>query len=157
MKHTVLALALSGALLAASPALASDPVTDFLGSIFGTTASAAVSPHRISRHGRHRESYSGGSTVMASYYGGGGRGEGLSSHTASGERFNPNGSTCAHRTLPLGTRLIVSHNGRSAECRVNDRGPALATGRSLDLSKGVAVQLGLINAGVGRVQITRLN
>ncbi len=90
----------------------------------------------------------GGSSSMASWYGGG---EKLARHTASGEIFRPNGFTAAHRTLPLGTRLAVSANGRTVMVRVNDRGPAAWTGRSLDLSRGAARALGMIGKGTARV------
>jgi rare lipoprotein A (peptidoglycan hydrolase) len=90
----------------------------------------------------------GGSVTRASWYGGGER---LSRRTASGEVFRAGGLTAAHRTLPLGTRLVVSANGRSVVVRVNDRGPAAWTGRSLDLSRGAAVALGMIHAGTARV------
>lgn len=63
------------------------------------------------------------------------------------------GLTAAHRSLPLGTRLLVSHAGRSVVVRVNDRGPAAWTGRSLDLSRGAASAIGLISSGVGAVQV----
>lgn len=89
-----------------------------------------------------------GSGSLASWYGGG---EKLNRHTANGEVFRPNGLTAAHRTLPLGTRLHVSANGRSVVVRVNDRGPAAWTGRSLDLSRGAARALGFINSGTTRV------
>jgi rare lipoprotein A len=84
---------------------------------------------------------------LASWYGGG---EGLSRRTASGEIFRPDGLTAAHRTLPFGTRLHVSANGRSVIVRVNDRGP-FARGRSLDLSRGAARALGMIGRGTARV------
>lgn len=91
-------------------------------------------------------------TVYASYYG---HGERLSRHTASGEYFNPHGLTAAHRTLPFGTHLRVSYRGRSVVVRVNDRGPAKSTGRSLDLSYGAARALGM--SGSAPVHIERLN
>lgn len=75
--------------------------------------------------------------------------------TANGERFNPDGLTCAHRSLPFGTLLRVSYNGRSAVCRVNDRGPFIR-GRVLDLSRGTARALGMIGAGVVRVDFHEL-
>lgn len=53
--------------------------------------------------------------------------------TASGETFNTYALTAAHRTLPLGTRVRVSHGGRSVVVRINDRGPYIG-GRDLDLS-----------------------
>jgi len=80
---------------------------------------------------------------VASYYG-----NESGSRTASGEHFNQNAMTCAHRSLPFGTKLRVSHGGRSVVVTVNDRGP-FVRGRVLDLSKGAARVLGL--GGVGRV------
>jgi len=80
---------------------------------------------------------------VASYYG-----DESGSRTASGERFSQNAMTCAHRSLPFGTKLRVSHGGRSVVVTVNDRGP-FVRGRVLDLSKGAARVLGL--GGVGRV------
>lgn len=71
--------------------------------------------------------------------------------TANGERFKPDGMTAAHRTLPIGTVLNVTYSGRSVRVRINDRGPAARTGRVLDLSRGAARALGIINAGIARV------
>lgn len=67
-------------------------------------------------------------------------------HTANGERFNPDGFTAAHRTMPFGTKLHLTHNGRSAIVRINDRGP-FVRGKHLDLSRGAARQLGCIPKG----------
>jgi rare lipoprotein A len=90
---------------------------------------------------RATRSFSG----MASYYGNeSGR------RTASGQRFNQNAMTCAHRSLPFGTRLRVTHGGQSVIVTVNDRGPFIR-GRVLDLSTGAARAIGLTGAGVGRV------
>ena len=68
--------------------------------------------------------------------------------TASGQRFNENAMTCAHRSLPFGTKLRVSHGGRSVVVTVNDRGP-FVRGRVLDLSTGAARALGI--EGLGQV------
>jgi rare lipoprotein A len=92
------------------------------------------------------DGYAQTKTGLASYYGA----ELAGQPTASGESFNPYGFTAAHRTLPLGTRLIVSYGGRSVEVVVNDRGP-YAGGRDLDLSQGAAEYLGLTQAGVDYV------
>lgn len=70
------------------------------------------------------------------------------SRTASGQRFNENAMTCAHRSLPFGTKLRVSHGGRSIIVTVNDRGP-FVRGRVIDLSKGAARALGI--SGLGQV------
>ncbi len=82
---------------------------------------------------------------MASYYG-----NESGSRTASGQRFNQNALTCAHRSLPFGTKLRVTHGGQSIVVTVNDRGPFIR-GRVLDLSTGAARAIGLTRAGVGRV------
>ncbi|KAB1075169.1 septal ring lytic transglycosylase RlpA family protein [Methylobacterium planeticum] len=73
----------------------------------------------------------------ASWYGSGHR-------TANGERFNPNGMTAAHRSLPFGTRVRVENKqtGRSVVVRINDRGP-FVRGRIIDLSRGSARALGM--------------
>jgi rare lipoprotein A len=80
---------------------------------------------------------------VASYYG-----NESGSKTASGQRFNQNAMTCAHRSLPFGTKLKVSAGGRSVIVTVNDRGP-FVRGRVLDLSKGAAHALGM--GGLARV------
>ncbi len=62
--------------------------------------------------------------------------------------------TAAHRTLPLGTRILVTHvaSGRTVEVRINDRGP-FVRGRILDLSRAAAERLGVVGAGVAAVRI----
>lgn len=72
--------------------------------------------------------------------------------TANGERFNLNGFTAAHRTLPFGTMLTVTNstNGRSVTVRINDRGPFIK-GRIIDLSRGAAQAIGLTSSGIGKV------
>jgi rare lipoprotein A len=82
---------------------------------------------------------------MASYYG-----NESGSRTASGARFNQNAMTAAHRSLPFGTKLRVTHGGSSVIVTINDRGPFIR-GRVLDLSTGAARAIGLTGAGVGRV------
>lgn len=91
-----------------------------------------------------------GRAVRASWYGGG---EKLSAHTASGARFNRNALTVAHRSFPFGTRLHLSHAGRSAVVTVNDRGPAAWTGREIDVSRAVAVQLGFVQQGTATLRM----
>ena len=80
------------------------------------------------------------STVTATWYGN----ELAGNRTASGEIFNPNGLTAAHRTLPFGTCLRVGNpkTGKSVKVRVNDRGP-FTKGISLDLSAGAARAIGM--------------
>jgi peptidoglycan lytic transglycosylase len=77
--------------------------------------------------------------------------------TATGAWFNPDGMTAAHRTLPFGTKVRVTHlgSGRSVVVRINDRGPYIA-GRIIDLSRGAAGVLGMQNQGVARVRVTVL-
>jgi rare lipoprotein A len=82
---------------------------------------------------------------VASFYG-----NESGSKTASGQRFNQNAMTAAHRSLPFGTRLRVTHGGRSVVVTINDRGPFIR-GRVLDLSTAAARAVGLTSAGVGRV------
>lgn len=74
--------------------------------------------------------------------------------TASGERYRPKLATCAHRTLPFGTRVrvVLPQSGAEAECRVNDRGP-FVDGRVLDVSRSVAERLHLIDAGLAEGRI----
>ncbi|SRR5579871_4984614 len=103
-------------------------------------AEASSSPFGAIRAGFGRV-FSG----LASFYGNeSGR------HTASGQRFDQNALTCAHRSLPFGTKLRVTHGDRSVIVTVNDRGP-FVRGRVLDLSTAAARAVGLTGAGVGRV------
>jgi rare lipoprotein A len=75
--------------------------------------------------------------------------------TASGERFRPDGLTCARRRGRFGSMLRVTdlRSGRSIVCRLNDRGPASWTGREIDLSRGAARSLGILSAGTANVKI----
>jgi rare lipoprotein A len=111
-----------------------------------------VRPRRIPVKAYPIERLPIGSDILgiASYYWQGQR-------TATGEWFNPNGMTAAHRTLPFGTRVRVTHlgSGRSVVVRINDRGPYIA-GRIIDLSKGAAGVLGMHQQGVARVKVTVL-
>jgi len=74
--------------------------------------------------------------------------------TASGEKFDPNELTAAHRTLPFGTRLRVTNvaTGKSVTVRVNDRGPYVR-GRVVDVSYSAAESLGMVNKGVTNVKL----
>ncbi len=60
--------------------------------------------------------------------------------------------TCAHRTRPFGSMIIVSYNGHTIRCRVNDRGP-FKKGRVIDVSTSAARALGMIDAGVVLVSL----
>jgi rare lipoprotein A len=128
-----------------------------------TEASAKSYRHHGHRHFHHASNNSKGSwrdanaaispssgsgrifSGIASYYG-----NESGSKTASGQRFNQNALTCAHRSLPFGTRLRVTRGDRSVVVTVNDRGP-FVRGRVLDLSTAAARAVGLTDAGVGRV------
>ena len=88
---------------------------------------------------------------VASWYGPGFAGR----RTASGEAFNPSDYTAAHRSLPFGSKVRVTHNGRSVVVRINDRGP-FHGGRVIDLSQAAAEDLGLRRAGSGRVELALL-
>ena len=96
-----------------------------------------------------------GQAIRTSWYGG--SGERLNTHTANGDRFNPSDRTCAHRTLPFGTRIQVTFRGHSTICRVNDRGPAKWTGRDLDLTRSAADDIGIISMGVAPVSVRILD
>ena len=80
----------------------------------------------------------------ASWYGPGFHGK----RTASGERFDMNDLTAAHRTLPFGTRVRVrnTQNGREVLVRINDRGPRISD-RIIDLSRAAAAALDLLQVG----------
>ncbi len=74
--------------------------------------------------------------------------------TASGEIYDMNGMTCAHRTLPFGTLLLVTNldNGKTTTVRVTDRGPYVS-GRIVDLSRGAASSLGMLDTGTAQVEL----
>ena len=78
--------------------------------------------------------------------------------TASGETFDMNAMTAAHRSLPLNCfiRVTNKNNGKSVVVKVNDRGPFHGN-RVLDLSYGAAKQLGITNAGTAHVNIERVD
>jgi rare lipoprotein A len=69
--------------------------------------------------------------------------------TANGEVYDMNGISAAHKTLPFGTivRVVDLETGRSIVVRINDRGP-FVEGRIIDLSKGAAEKLGIIERGI---------
>lgn len=93
-------------------------------------------------------------TMVASWYDCAKPGEcSRSKITASGQKFNPNALTAAHKTLPFGTKLKVIYKGRSVIVRINDRGPFIK-GRQLDLSRAAARQIGC--GGVCKVTVVIL-
>ena len=83
---------------------------------------------------------------LASFYGGG--------RTASGEVTGPAGLTAAHRTLPFGTKVVVTNlrSGKSVVVRITDRGPYRRR-RIIDVSRAAARELGMINSGTAMVSI----
>jgi len=124
------------------------------------TEASAKSKHHHSHHHHTRSGDSSTSSALnasafaaahhtfsgiASYYG-----NESGNKTASGQRFDQNAMTAAHRSLPFGTKLRVTHGGQSVIVTINDRGPFIR-GRVLDLSTGAARAIGLTSAGVGRV------
>jgi rare lipoprotein A len=94
------------------------------------------------------------SSGMASWYGPGFHGR----LTANGERYNQNALTAAHKSWKFGTKVKVtnSNNGKSVVVRINDRGPYVGS-RVIDLSKGAAQAIGMINAGVSKVTLEILS
>jgi rare lipoprotein A len=103
-----------------------------------TARSTKQRPVRVNR---------GALTGIASYYW-------QPQRVASGGWFNPNALTAAHKTLPFGTRVRVTHlgNGRSVVVRINDRGPYIR-GRIIDLSRRAAGVIGMRGSGIARVKM----
>ncbi|MHA6197122.1 septal ring lytic transglycosylase RlpA family protein [Pseudomonas wadenswilerensis] len=93
-------------------------------------------------------------TGTASYYGSRHHGK----RTASGEAFDQHGLTAAHRSLPFGTKVLVTNlkNDRSVVVRINDRGPH-TRGRLIDLSRAAAQRLDMLRSGTARVRVQSLN
>ena len=95
-------------------------------------------------------SVSAGGSMLTSWYGPGFHGR----LTANGEVYDQMGLTAAHKTLPFGTRLQVCYQG-CVNVRINDRGPYIGA-RELDLSRGAAETIGLVQPGVANVEVTYL-
>ncbi|MBN8844687.1 MAG: septal ring lytic transglycosylase RlpA family protein [Sphingomonadales bacterium] len=91
---------------------------------------------------------------MASYYGR----ELAGNRTASGESFDPDDFTAAHRTLAFGSKVRVTNlsNGKSVIVRVNDRGP-WGRGRVIDISQAAAKEIGMHRTGTAKVSMTLLD
>lgn len=85
---------------------------------------------------------------MASFYGGG--------RTASGEVSGPAALTGAHRSLPFGTKVLVTNfrNGKTVVVRITDRGP-YRHDRVIDLSRAAALELDMIDSGTAKVSVER--
>ena len=103
----------------------------------------------VARAGGDKRLHLSTQTGMASWYD-----LGSSRCTASGERLDPNALTAAHRTLPFGTKVRVTHlkTKSSTVVRINDRGP-YSKGRIIDVSKAAGKQLGMLGSGTARVSI----
>ena len=121
-----------------------EPETGFADA-FAPFDDPAIAPAPAAPEGTLGTAIGGG---VASWYGPGFAGR----KTASGERFNPAEYTAAHRTLPFGSKVRVTHNGRSVVVRINDRGP-FHGGRVIDLSQAAAEDLGIRRVGSGRVEL----
>ncbi|MGB3317780.1 MULTISPECIES: septal ring lytic transglycosylase RlpA family protein [Sphingopyxis] len=91
---------------------------------------------------------------VASYY----SDELAGNRTASGEPFDPDELTAAHRTLPFGSKVRVTNiaNGQSVVVRINDRGP-FGRGRVIDVSHAAAKEIGMHRSGTARVNMTLLD
>ena len=118
--------------------------------IFLLLASCLHGCSSITKHEPHPDSVGYEQTGIASYYA-------KKFHhrkTASGERFDNNSMTAAHKTLPFGTDVKVTNinNGKSVTVRINDRGP-FVKGRIIDLSRAAFSQIADLNRGVVKVQI----
>ncbi len=113
-----------------------------------TQSQIGIEPEDVDTQGLSR--FSG----KASWYGGKFHGR----RSASGERFDCNNLTAAHRTLPFGTKLLVRNKrtGHSCVVKVSDRGP-YSHGRVIDLSMGAAKQLNMISSGVATVEVFVMN
>ena len=109
---------------------------------------AGTGPTIRSGYGSGREA--SGSTGFASFYGSEFHGR----RTASGDRYDEDELSAAHRTLPFGTRVRLTNlkNGRTVVVTITDRGP-FRRGRIVDVSKRAARELGFLRAGVARVRL----
>ncbi len=112
-------------------------------------ARLAARAHSVAVAGRSALDWS--ERGMASWYGG----DRVGRRTSSGDRFNPMHLTCAHPTLPLGTRVLVTseNTGRSVVVTVNDRGPF--GGRIVDLSRAAAARIGMLGSGTASVTLSQ--
>jgi rare lipoprotein A len=130
--------------------MVTDRSASHAGSRHGTSESnrhAATAAKRTSPTSRSAAAAPGASYGLASYYS-------YDPKTASGEKFDSRELTAAHRTLPFGTRVRVTNvaTGQSVTVRVNDRGP-FVPGRVVDVSRGAAETLGIVDRGVAKVKV----
>lgn len=121
-----------------------------LGSLFLATPGEAAL-EKFTKHAPSIRALTLKSRMIASWYGEEFQGR----KTASGEIFDLNKLTAAHKTLPLGSlvKLTAESTGRSVIVRINDRGPWIK-GRDLDLSEAAAMKLGIHANGVAAVEVT---
>lgn len=127
----------------ADPAVDSDPLLEAVETLAADDAVIAPAEPALTLLGSGRASF------YASKFDG--------RRTASGERFDNDALTAAHRTLPMGSLVKVTceKTGKSVTVRVNDRGP-YAHARVIDLSQAAARELGMINAGTASVTLELL-
>jgi peptidoglycan lytic transglycosylase len=117
--------------------------------IYASPQSAPSTSMPVARQTRPHPSNTTRASYLADAYDG--------RRTASGERYDPNALTAASSKLPIGSTVMVTNpsTGRSVKVRINDRVPN-AHGRSLDLSKRAAEEIGITKQGVARVGVKRV-
>ena len=144
MRQLVMGCAVA-AFVALTAKTEANPPVRFLSASERLTSPPGVSP----KAGLVPPAMSRGELGLASWYG-----EESNGTTASGEVFDQDGLTAAHRTLPLGSKIEVTNlrNNKSLVLRVNDRGPNLA-GRLVDVSQAAARRLGFLGAGRTPVRV----
>ncbi|MEA3053218.1 MAG: rare lipoprotein [Sphingomonadales bacterium] len=148
--HTAIMFALAGLMSSVPVQAVETPVGERMDSLAETVGTLDESVQVPAPAGIEEKVYQAIGQGEASYYGN----ELAGNRTASGERFNPNGLTAAHRSLPLGTKLRVTNvaNGRSVIVRVNDRGPFVRS-RLIDVSLGAAREIQMVRTGKAQVRL----
>lgn len=156
VRFSVIALAGLGLVACASPRYAapgglSGPRADLRVDRDAQPVSGTMRPYKVGGRWYYPKADPGYSEVgVASWYGPQHQGK----PTATGEVFDQNGLSAAHKTLPLPSIVEVTNleNGRKIRVRVNDRGP-FVDGRIIDLSKAAAAQLGMVGQGTAKVRV----
>jgi rare lipoprotein A len=122
--------------------------------IMSALATQLIGAEVTARTGFMQEQSGSSQAGVASYYADRFHGR----RTASGARYDRNGFSAAHRTLPLGTQVRVTDvgSGESVVVHINDRGP-FSRGRVIDLSRAAASEIGLTRKGVAKVRLEVLN
>lgn len=153
MRHRLLACWLASACVAATAddGAATEADTPAVAVVAATPPASAPAAAASSALGRMSQPLREIGRGIASWYGGHFHGR----KTASGERYDMNALTAAHPSLPFGTvvRVRSQVNGKEVDVRINDRGPHVGQ-RLIDLSRGAAQALGLIEAGTGTKPVT---